>query len=638
MPQPIPLKDHEKDARLVRNRVIAGAIFVLLLTLVLLARAYHLQVNQFEYHSTLAENNRIHVQPIPPTRGLIYDRNGAILADNRPSFSLTFTRERAGEWLSVLDTVVEVLALSNDERELFERRVRQGRRPFEPVPILFELSEEQIARIAVNQFRLPGVDVAAQLVRHYPYEEHFAHSVGYVGRINEQELKQLDTVNYSGTHHIGKTGIEKFYESLLHGQVGYEEVETNARGRVLRVLKRTDPVTGKDLHLTLDVQLQAAAEKALGGRRGAVIALDPSNGEVLAMVSQPSYNPNLFVTGISFKDYGELRDSIDRPLFNRVLRGLYPPGSTIKPMVAVAGLDSGVFTTQTRVFDPGFYQLPNYNHKYRNWNRSGDGWVDMRLAMARSNDTYFYDLAHKLGIDRLHDYMTRFGIGQRVSLDMFEESAGLMPSREWKRINRKQAWFPGETLIAGIGQGYMLATPLQLVQATALVANKGKWVRPRLLQNADGQSPEALMEQGLIEPKPVPEDIQLRDSRIWDDVDLAMQDVMHSERGTARKVGQSASYRIAGKSGTAQVVAIRQGERYNRDALNERHRDHALFVGFAPADNPRIAVAVMVENGESGSGVAAPVVKEVMDAWLLDEEGRLKSSFAPVAPEGGPGR
>ncbi|UQY35939.1 penicillin-binding protein 2 [Pseudomonas fulva] len=619
MPQPIRLKDHEKDARLIRKRALVGGSVFLVLTLVLIARMYYLQVIQYEYHSTLAENNRIHVQPIPPNRGLIYDRNGVIIADNRPSFSLTLTRERAGDWKQVLDVIVEVLELTPDDRELFERRVKQGRRPFEPVPVLFELSEEQIARLAVNQFRLPGVEVVAQLVRHYPQREHFAHSVGYVGRINERELKELDPVEYSGTHHIGKTGIERFYEDELHGKVGYEEVETNARGRVLRVLNRTDPLPGRDVVLTLDVHLQEVAENALGGRRGAVVAIQPQTGEVLAMVSQPSFDPNPFVTGISFKAYAELRDSIDRPLYNRVLRGLYPPGSTIKPMVAVAGLDAGVVTPTSRVFDPGFYQLPNNSHKYRNWNRSGDGWVDLNTAIMRSNDTYFYDLAHKMGIDRLHDYMTRFGIGQRVSLDMFEETAGLMPSRDWKRARYRQPWYPGETLILGIGQGYMQATPLQLAQATALVATKGKWIRPHLARTIDGSLPH--------DPNPMP-DIVLRDPKYWDYARQGMESVMHGARGTARKVGDAAAYRIAGKSGTAQVVAIKQGEKYDRSKVQERHRDHALFVGFAPADNPQIVVAVMVENGESGSGVGAPVVKQVMDAWLLDENGQLKAEYA----------
>ncbi|CAH0646061.1 penicillin-binding protein 2 [Pseudomonas juntendi] len=621
MSQPIRLKDHEKDARLVRNRVVVGAIAVVLLVCVLIARLYYLQIIQYDYHSTLSENNRVHVQPIPPTRGLIFDRNGVIVADNRPSFSLSMTRERAGNWQEVLDTIVEVLELTEDDRALFERRMRQGRRPFEPVPILFELNEEQIARVAVNQFRLPGVEVVAQLVRHYPQGAHFAHSVGYVGRINEKELKTLDPVNYSGTHHIGKTGIERFYEDALHGQVGYEEVETNARGRVLRVLKRTDPKPGKDIVLSLDIKLQEAAEAALGGRRGAVVALDPRTGEVLAMVSQPSFDPNLFVTGISFKAYAELRDSIDRPLFNRVLRGLYPPGSTIKPAVAIAGLDSGVVNASSRVFDPGYYQLPNYDHKYRNWNRSGDGWVDLDTAIMRSNDTYFYDLAHKMGIDRLSSYMNKFGIGQRVSLDMFEESAGLMPSREWKRATRRQAWFPGETLILGIGQGYMQATPLQLAQATALIANKGVWNRPHLAKTIEGQPP--------VDENPMA-NIVLRDKSDWAKVTHGMEQVMHNARGTARKAALGAQYRIAGKSGTAQVVAIKQGEKYDRNKLQERHRDHALFVAFAPAEAPQIVVSVMVENGESGSGVAAPVVRQIMDAWLLDENGRLKPEFAPA--------
>ena len=632
MPQPIRLKDHERDARLVRRRVVVGAVLVVMLTLVLVARAYYLQVIQYDHHTTLAENNRIHVQPIPPTRGLIFDRNGVIIADNRPSFSLTVTRERAGDWQAVLDTLVQVLELTAEDRAIFEKRFRQGRRPFEPVPILFELTEEQIARIAVNQFRLPGVEVTAQLVRHYPLGEHFAQSVGYVGRINEQELKKLDPVDYSGTHHIGKTGAEKFYENVLHGEVGYEEVETNARGRVLRVLKRTEPQSGRDLTLNLDLKLQQAAEAALAGRRGAVVAIEPATGGILAMASQPSFDPNLFVTGISFKDYAALRDSIDRPLYNRVLRGLYPPGSTIKPMVAAAGLDAGVITERSRIFDPGYYQLPNYEHKYRNWNRNGEGWVDLQLAIMRSNDTYFYDLALKLGVRRLHDYLYGMGIGRRVSIDLGEEAEGLMPSPEWKRARYRQAWYPGETLILGIGQGYMQATPLQLAQATALVANKGRWVRPRLLRSAAGLTPEQLMADGEIPQVETPPDVVLKDMKYWDMVSNGMQQVLHNPRGTAFKVGSQALYRIAGKSGTAQVVAIKQGEKYDRSKINERHRDHALFIAFAPVENPQIAVAVMVENGESGSGVAAPVVKQVMDAWLLDDSGQLKAQFRPASP------
>lgn len=618
MTSPIRLKDHERDARLIGQRLAIGAGLVVVVLVILLARMYYLQVIQYEHHSTLAENNRIHVQPLPPARGLIYDRNGVILADNRPSFSLTLTRERAGDWPAVLDTLVEVLELTEEDRELFERRVRQGRRAFEPIPILFELDEQQIALIAVNQFRLPGVEVDVKLVRTYPQKEHFAHSVGYVGRINEQDLKRIDNVAYSGTHHIGKTGLERFYEEQLHGQVGYEEVETNARGRVLRVLNRVEAVSGQDLHLSLDVKLQEAAEKALADRRGAIVVIEVNTGEVLAMVSQPSFDPNPFVTGIGFKAYAELRDSPDQPLYNRILRGLYPPGSTIKPMVAAAALDAGVITGTSRVFDPGFYQLPNNSHKFRNWNRWGDGWVSLDLALARSNDTYFYDLAHRMGVDRLHEYMTRFGFGRRVALDMFEETGGIMPSREWKRARFKQVWYPGETLILGIGQGYMLSTPLQLAQATVLMATNGVWRRPRLARLIGDQAP--------VDPEPIA-DIVFKDASSWTLAKRGMESVVHGARGTARKVGQNAAYRIAGKSGTAQVVAIKQGERYNRNKLNERHRDHALFVAYAPADRPEIAVSVMIENGESGSGVAGPVAKQVMDAWLLDAKGQLKEAF-----------
>ena len=626
MPEPIPIKDHAKETRLVNKRLIACALFVFAVSCALVVRLYILQVVEFDYHSTISENNRVHVLPIPPTRGLIYDRNGVLLADNRPSYNLTITRERTIDVNQELDEVIDLLHLPVEDRAVFDKAMKQSRHPFTPVTLFYELTEEQIAILAVNEFRLPGLDVEPQFVRHYPLGMHFAHSIGYVGRINEKESKTLDSVEYRGTQSVGKTGIERFYEAQLHGHVGYEEVETNAQGRVLRVLKHTDPVPGKNIVLSLDVKLQEAAEAALGGRRGSVVALDPSTGEVLAMVSNPSFDPNLFVTGISSKEYSALRDSIDRPLFNRVLRGLYAPGSTIKPEVAIAGLDAGVVTPQTRVFDPGYYQLPDFDHKYRNWNHSGDGWVDMDAAIMRSNDTYFYDLAHKLGIDRLHDYMAMFGLGEKVSLDMFEESPGLMPSQAWKRTTRRQAWYPGETVILGIGQGYMQVTPLQLAQATALIANKGVWNRPHLAKTVDGVAP--------VDENPMP-NILLKDPRDWEQVNHGMQMVMHDARGIARAAAAGAQYRIAGKSGTAQVVAIKQGERYNRAKTLERHRDNALFVGFAPAEQPKIAISVMIENGEAGGRVAGPVVRQIMDAWLLDQDGHLKPQYA--APSKAPG-
>ena len=619
MPEPIPLKDHETEKRLVNKRLIACAALVLAISCALVGRMYFLQVTEFDYNSTVSENNRVHVLPIPPERGFIYDRNGVLLADNQPSFNMTITRERAGDTAKVLDSVMSILHLPEEDRAVFAKSMKQARHPFDPSTLLYELSEEQIALLAVNQFRLPGIDVEAQFVRHYPQGDHFAHSVGYVGRINEKEAKQLDPTQYRGTQSIGKTGIERFYEPELHGKVGFEEVETNAQGRVMRVLRHTDAVAGKNIVLSLDIKLQEAAEEALGDRRGSIIALDPKTGEVLAMVSRPSFDPNLFVTGISSKDYSGLRDSVDKPLFNRALRGLYAPGSTIKPEVAIAGLDSGVISASTRVFDPGYFQLPNVDHKYRNWNHSGDGWVDLNAAIMRSNDTYFYDLASKLGIDRMHDYMAMFGLGQKVSLDMFEESSGLMPSREWKRSTRRQAWFPGETVILGIGQGYMQVTPLQLAQATALIANKGVWNRPHLAKTIDGTPP--------VDEHPIA-NIVLHDPRGWDQVNHAMQLVMHDPRGIARAAAQGAQYRIAGKSGTAQVVAIKQGERYNRLKTAERNRDNALFVGFAPAEDPQIVISVMIENGEAGGRVAGPVVRKVMDAWLLDNQGVLKPQYA----------
>ncbi|NBF12658.1 penicillin-binding protein 2 [Pseudomonas sp. Fl4BN1] len=618
----INLKDPHTEAGIITGRIIASAVLVVLLTAALIVRLYVLQVTQHEYQVSVAEKNRVHIRPIPPERGVIYDRNKVLLANNVPAFNLMLTRERAGDTGWVVSNLVRILDLSLAEKSRIENDLRRARRAFEPVTLMFDLSEKQIALVAVNQFLLPGVEVQAQFLREYPLGDHFAHSVGYVGRINEQEYRRLDPAKYLRSQLIGKTGIERFYEQALHGQMGFEEVETNAQGRVMRVLRRHNPVQGQDIVLTLDVQLQSAAEDALGDRRGAVVALDPATGQVLAMVSRPSFDPNPFVKGISTQRYAALRDSADMPLFNRVLRGLYPPGSTIKPMVVVAGLDSGVTTASSRVFDRGYYELPNYKHKYRNWNRGGDGWVDMYDAIMRSNDTYFYDLAHKLGVRRLHSYLSEFGLGQKVSMDLFEEAAGLMPSPEWKRATRRQEWYPGETLILGIGQGYMQVTPLQLAQATSLIANRGVWQRPHLALSVGGRQP--------VDPNPMA-NIVLNDAHIWDQVIDGMQRVMHNPRGVGRGAAKGAQYRIAGKSGTAQVVAIKQGERYNRNKTHERHRDNALFVGFAPAEHPAIVVAVMIENGEAGARVAGPVVRKVMDAWLLDGNGHLKAQFAEPA-------
>jgi len=611
--QHLNLQQNKINNAIVRQRLIISALFMLLLLVILVSRQYFLQVVQYHYHATLAQNNRIALRAVTPIRGLIFDRGGTVLAQNRPSFFLTLTKEGNKNWAQTIIDVITLLELDLEQKEEFRQKVQNAKR-FEAVPLIFDLSEEQIAKIAVNQHNLPGVAIDVRLVRHYPKPHLFAHAIGYVGRINEQEATELDRKKYAATNFIGKTAVEKFYQEELHGFPGFEEVEVNSRGRVIRVLRRDEPTAGKNIKLSLDANLQQITTDALNGRKGAAIAIDVNNGEVLALVSTPSFDPNPFVLGISNKAYQELVNDAAKPLFNRALRGVYPPGSTIKPLTALAGLDSGVITAQSKVVDKGFYQLKGSSHQYRNWNRSGDGPVALRLALARSNDTYFYDLAHKLGIDRMHAYLSKFGIGSKISKDMFEEASGVMPSSKWKKEKMQMPWFPGETLIAGIGQGYMLTTPLQLAHATALLANKGKWFTPHLAKKVGSKN---------VATRSVFKDVKTS-APIWHEVQFGMREVVHGARGTARKIGLNSPYEIAGKSGTAQVVAIKQGETYKRSATPEHLRDHALFIAFAPFDEPKIAVAVIIENGESGSGTAAPIAKQIMDGYLLDAKGKLK--------------
>ncbi|MFJ9993563.1 penicillin-binding protein 2 [Pseudomonas putida] len=618
MHDPISLTDERTANRIIFGRVLACASLVGLLTILLVARLCYLQIVQHDYQSAVSDRNRIHLRAIAPRRGLIYDRNGIVLACNRSQFDLVFIREHAQDPKAVLEQLQQVLQLSAEQASRMARRLAHAGKRFEPVTLLDDLSEEQIALLAVNAFLLPGVEVQAQFSRQYPWGAQFAHVVGYVGRITEHDARTLDAADYRGTQVVGKTGVEQSYEAALHGHAGFEEVETNAQGRVLRVIRRQEPVPGQDVVLSLDSGLQNAAEQALGDRRGAVVALDPDTGEVLALVSQPSFDPNPFVKGISARDYLALRNSPDMPLFNRALRGLYAPASTIKPIVLLAGLDSGATSPADKVFDPGYYTLPNVSHKYRNWNRSGDGWVDMYDAIMRSNDTYFYDLAHKLGVVTLTGYLQAFGLGGRVSVDMPEEAPGLLPSPQWKRATRRQPWFPGETLILGIGQGYLQVTPLQLAQATSLVASKGIWHRPHLAMRVGGSPPQ---------PGSAVANIQLKDPATWGRITRSMQMAVSPPRGSSRAAAVGVQYPMAGKSGTAQVVAIKQGERYNRNLIRARHRDNALFIGFAPARRPAIVVAAVIENGEAGARVAGPVVRKVMDTWLLDADGQVKPRY-----------
>jgi len=607
------LKNPEQELRIFRVRALLAVLVVIVLTSLLVGRLGYLQIVQHDLYSTRSEKNRVRVEPLPPNRGLIYDRNGTLLAENRPTYNLTLVRERVDDLDDTLALIVDLLELPEEEIEAFQVRSRQRQRPFQPALLMSDLSEEQIARLAVNRHRLPGVEVEAQLLRYYPDAEVMAHALGYVGRINAEELQDLDPGRYAGTHFIGKTGVERFYETELHGEAGLRKVETNARGRVLRELGRTDPVPGANLTLTLDRSLQMLAYELLDGRRGSIVAIVPNTGEILAMVSTPGFDSNQFVTGIDVASYRALQEDIDLPLFNRAIRGHYPPGSTIKPFLALAGLVEGVITPDSTINDPGFYQLPNDSRRYRNWLRWGHGRVDMERSIAVSNNTYYYTLAHDLGIDKLHERMTNFGFGQRVAHDVQGESTGLMPSRDWKRARFNQPWYPGETLSVGIGQGYWQVTPLQLASATAALANRGHWVKPRLaLRIGEEPVPAEL-------PDTLP-DIQLANDNWWDRVYSGMEKVLSGSEGTARRTGVGLEYRMGGKSGTAQVFSLGQDQRYNAEELEERLRDHALFMAFAPIEEPKIAVSVIVENAGGGSTHAAHLARAMTDAWLLEDE------------------
>ncbi|WP_226643081.1 penicillin-binding protein 2 [Microbulbifer variabilis] len=608
MPHEHHLKDPHTEQRLFRNRMLVAILGVIALLGVLIARFYNLQVVNYDNYRTQSDENRIQVRPVAPTRGLIYDRNGILLADNRASYNLSIVRERVKDLDATLELIGNLIRLDDSDVVKFRKRLGR-RRPFEPIPLRFRLSEEEIARVSVNQFRMPGVSVEAESVRYYALGDLFAHSVGYVGRISDRDLSNFtkeDVRLYRGTRSIGKVGLERSYEKTLLGEVGYENVEINARGRVLRVLERQDPKPGADLTLHLDAHLQQVASDALGDQRGAVVAIDVNTGGVLAFVSKPSFDPNLFVTGISFADYRALSDSLDVPLFNRAVQGQYPPGSTLKPLMSLGGLEAGVISRETKIKDPGFYKLPNDQRIYRDHLRWGHGnKVDLIQALAQSCDVYFWDMAHRWDIDGMHDMATHFGLGAKTGIDLPMERAGLFPSRDWKRGARGMPWFPGDSLNAVLGQGFVLATPLQLAVMTATIANRGTHYRPQMVKSINGveQPPEVLHN---LEARP----------ENWNLVFEGMEAVVNRSHGTGKRAGKGLNFRVAGKSGTAQVVGIAQGERYDSEALAERHRDHALFVAFAPVDKPRIAVAVLVENGEGGGKVAAPVAREVFAEWV----------------------
>jgi penicillin-binding protein 2 len=626
MARSISFNDPLRERQSFGARVALLFTIAVLLIAVLVTRLVQLQVWEFETYQTRSDENRIQVQPLAPPRGLIYDRNGVLLADNTTIYSLALVRERVDDMEALLARLNQLVGLDAEELEGYERRLKRRRRPFEPVTLKEILSEAEIARLAVERHRLPGVEIVTELVRRYPANSAslFAHAVGSVRRVTEEDLQRLDPVSYSATRYLGRRGVERFYENSLHGQVGYQQVETDAHGRIRQVLEINPPVSGKDITLHLDHRLQIAASAALGGRRGAVVALDPRSGGVLAMVSNPGYDPNLFISGMTGETYSALLNSRDKPLFNRAINGQYAPGSTFKPIVGLAGIASGETNWSEHIEDKGWFKLPNQERIYRDWswtarNSGGQGVVNLNRAIYRSSNVYFYDLASRIGIARLAPFAAQFGLGQNLAEDISLASSGLLPDPIWKQGVKGQVWYPGDTVNLGIGQGDLLVTPLQLATVSAILANRGRVVRPRMLL----ESNRALVE---LDPLPAPEPVQGLSPEDWELMVDSMEDVVHrgnkgyGQNGTAwAYIGRGIDYRMAGKSGTAQVVEIRQGEEYDEEELDEFNRKHAWFIAFAPADNPVIALAVLVENGGGGSSVAGPVAREVLDAYLLPQ-------------------
>ena len=618
------IKDVHSERRLFLARVILAIVVSLLLMGTVVARLVQLQVVDHELFAEKSQGNRVRIEPVPPIRGLVFDRKGRVIAENLPAYQLELIPEQVDDLDDTLKRLASINLIEPEDIQRFKDLSRSGPR-FKPVTLEFRLTEEEIANFAIQRPRFPGVDFRPRLVRHYPDGELVAHAVGYVGALNTEDLQRLDPASYAGTSHTGKTGVEGSFESDLHGDAGYRHLIANARGR--QVPSDTSelldslpvdqvPVPGANVYLTIDLELQRIAAKALEGRRGALVALDPRNGEILALVSAPAFDPNLFAVGMSTSQYRELSDSPDRPLFNRALRGAYPPGSTIKPILALAALETNATNLTRKTICHGYFQLPNDDHRYRDWKPEGHGPVDLHDAIAQSCDVYFYEISGEIGIDNMHDYLSRFGLGTKTGVDVGGESSGLVPSRDWKKNNfsdrDNQRWYHGETVIASIGQGYMLATPLQLAAAAGALATRGERYRPHMVAAVE----DALTgERRIMQPERLA-DVEIGNDFYWENVIGAMHDVMQGPRGTARAVGTGAPYEMAGKSGTAQVVSIAQDEEYDDAELEERQRDHALFISFAPLDDPRIAVALIVENGESGSGLAAPIAKAIMDAYL----------------------
>jgi penicillin-binding protein 2 len=622
-PRRSKLKDSGREVALFQRRALVGFLIIVVCLGVLASRFAHLQVVRHDEFATRADQNRIKLRPIPPARGLIFDRNGVLLADNTAAFRLEVVPEqiKVKDVDEMFERLREVVPLTDDDIKRYKEQ-RKGRRGFNSIPLRFRLSEDEVAKFAVNRWRFPGVEVVPYLTRTYPRGAEFGHVVGYVARIDEADLRELDATRYAGTTHIGKTGIERYYEKLLHGEPGYERVEINADGRALRVLDSTPPKPGKNLYLSIDVRLQEAAEAIFEGKPGAAVAIDPRNGEVLAMVSVPSFDPNLFVNGISHVDYRALMSSPLRPLLHRALVGTYKPGSTVKPFMGIAGLEQGIRRLDDTVLSSGEFHIPGQSRGYRDWRRGGHGRVDLVESLAQSVNTYFYSLALDMGIDRMSGYLSKFGFGARSGIDLAGEGSGILPSKDWKRAMFNKPWFPGETVIAGIGQGYWVVTPVQLANATAILAARGEHRTIHLLRatQAGFSAP--------IEPVPtaVAEPSFIVNMTNWDRVRDGMVAVISGPTGTAARSFAGAPYTAAGKTGTAQRFS-RTGNEVDTRGLDDAQRHQALFVAFAPVEAPQIALALVMEYGASGSHDAAPLGRKILDTWLAPPPGTV-----PVAP------
>ena len=617
----LAIKDPNRERALIARRAISFFLLIVLCVGVLVARFVQLQVYEHEDYQYRSDKNRIQVQPLAPPRGLIFDRNGVLLADNRPSSALGIVVERVDDLQAAIEQLNGFITLSAQQIDQFYERVNRSRRPGEPVVLADNLSAADIAALAVNRHRMPGVKVITRLQRYYLQADIAVHAVGSVRRVTESDLRRLDPSEYRATQFVGKRGVEAYYESDLHGRPGYQQVETDAHGRVTRIIDINPPLVGQNLNLHLDAQLQHAAVAALGRQRGAVVALDPKTGGVLALVSKPSYDPNQFVAGMSDSEFRALSESVYLPLFNRATNGQYAPGSTFKPVVGLAGIASGAMQWDTTIEDRGSFRLAGGEREYRDWSwtvddSGGQGIVDLRKAIYRSSNVYFYDVASRLDINYLARFAGEFGFGQNLALDISDASHGLVPDPEWKLGAKGEKWYQGDSVNMGIGQGDLLVTPLQIATYVAMIANRGRIVRPRLVLSRGERSVPVLQ-------RSMPETTSNLTEEDWQKMVAAMEDVVHlggqgfRRNGTAwAYIGQRIGYRMAGKSGTAQVVEIRQGEEYDEEELSEFSRKHAWFMAFAPVDDPQIALAVLVENGGGGSSVAAPVARKIIDSYL----------------------